>query len=142
MKDTLIAYYSKSGNVKKMAEDLSKEREADLYEIKDLVKRNGIIGFIKSGYQSRLKKCTPIGPVGIDLTQYKTVVVCGPIWAGNIASPIRTFLRDYADKINQIEYVIMRGAKDNEYTEIFAELDALAGKKNVGTKSICVSAEK
>ncbi len=136
MKETLVVYYSKAGSVKKMAEDLAVKRDSDIYEIQDLVNRNGIFGFIKSGYHGLKKTCTPIGSVDIDLTRYKTVVVCGPIWAGNIASPVRTFLTKYADKIAQIEYVIMRGDKKNEYKEVFAELDNIAGKNNVGAKSL------
>jgi len=136
MKDILIVYYSLTGNVKKMAQEMAQKRDADLYEIKDLVKRNGILGFTKSGYHALFKKCTPIAPVNIDFEQYKTVIVCGPVWAGNIDSPVRTFLKKYAGSIAKIEYVIMCGDKNKQYTEIFNELDRITGKKNSGAKCL------
>lgn len=140
-KDTVIAYYSKTGNVKEMAGELAINRNADIIEIDDLVNREGFWGFAKSGYQALRKKSTPIAHINIDLSKYTTAIVCGPVWAGNIAPPIRTFLKDYAGKFEKIEYILMHADKKNKYETLFKEMDAVTGKKNSGTISL-VQGEK
>lgn len=140
-KDTIIVYYSKTGNVKEMAGELAVKRNADIFEIDDLINREGFWGFAKSGYQALRKKSTPIAHINIDLTKYTTAVVCGPIWAGSMTPPIRTFLKDYAGNFKNIEYVIMHADKKKKYKNIFKEMDAITGKKNSGAYSL-VQGEK
>lgn len=140
-KDTLIVYFSKTGNVKEMAGELAVKRNTDIFEIDDLVNREGFCGFAKSGYQALRKKSTPIARINIDLSKYTTAIVCGPIWAGNMTPPIRTFLKDYSGNFKNIEYVIMHADKKNDYENIFKEMDEITGKKNSGEFSL-VQGEK
>ena len=44
----LVAYYSRGGTTKKVAEKISALLEGDIEEIHDLKKRSGIIGWFKS----------------------------------------------------------------------------------------------
>ena len=138
MKNTLVVYYSRTGNVKKLAQNIAEKRDADIYEIVDLINRNGIIGFIRSGYHGLRKKCTAIGPARIELKNYKTIIICGPVWAGNIASPVRSFLTQYSDDMAKakIEYVIMRGDKNKKYTSVFKQMDRILGKVNESATSV------
>lgn len=46
---TLVVFYSRTGNTKKMAKILAKELHADIDEIVDLKNRKGILGYIFSG---------------------------------------------------------------------------------------------
>lgn len=134
MKDILVVYYSWTGNIKKLAQKIAEKRDADIYEIEDLVNRKGVFGFIKSGFHAVTKKCTPIAPVKVDVKQYKTVIVCSPVWGGKVSSPVRTFLSKYAKDIAEIEYVIMCKDPKNPYTEVFKELDEFTGKKHTNAK--------
>ncbi|PHV70922.1 hypothetical protein CS063_07835 [Sporanaerobium hydrogeniformans] len=127
----VIVYYSKDGNVKKAAEDYAKEEVCDLIEIQDLVKRKGILGFIKSGYQAVRKLETPIAPIEKDLSQYDHVVLCMPVWAGTLATPMRTFLKQYGKQLKQVEYILMKGDAKNPYTQVMDEMDTLLGKRRV-----------
>ena len=125
----LVAYYSRKGNVKAAAESYAKKHGYELLEIKDTVNRKGFLGFINAGRQSGRKMATPIEPIDKDIAAYDKVVLCTPVWAGNCACSIRTFLQTYGNQIKEIDYVIMSGGK-SAHQSIIDDLDALAGKKH------------
>ncbi|MDP4109009.1 MAG: flavodoxin [Bacillota bacterium] len=132
----LVVYYSRSGNVKKTAEKAAASRNADLLEIKDTVNRKGPVGYIKSGYHAVKKKSTPIGRIDTDISSYDRVVICGPVWAGTMASPVRTFLQKYKSQIREAEYMLLHASKDNNYDGIFEEMDVILGKTAVMRTSL------
>ncbi|MDF2612414.1 MAG: hypothetical protein K0S71_200 [Clostridia bacterium] len=132
----LVVYYSRKGHVKKAAVNYAAKKGYEIMEIKDLVNHSGILGFIKAGYAASRKKCTPIQKINANIGSYDRVIVFSPIWAGSMASPIRTFLRDYGSKAKELEYVIMRADKKNDYKSTFAEMDAVANKKHVAAASL------
>lgn len=133
---TLVVYYSRSGAVKRLAEKKAAERGGDLLEIKSRINYRGLAGFFKCGYHAVTNRDIPIYPVLEDLSVYDTVVVCGAIWAGTICTPVRSFLKKYGHKINQVEYVIMHADKKNSYVEVLDEMDSLAGKKRIAQESV------
>ncbi len=132
----LIVYYSRSGKVKEMAEKAAVSRGADIVEIKDTVKRGGPVGFIKSGYQAARKKSIPIARIDTDIAAYERVVVCSPVWAGTMASPIRAFLEKFKYQINEAEYMLMHASRKNNYDEVFDEMDRILGKTAVRRTSL------
>ena len=48
----LVAFYSRTGSTKLVAEAIAQALNADVEEIKDKKDRNGIFGFLKSGYEA------------------------------------------------------------------------------------------
>ena len=133
---TLVVYYSVSGNVKKAAESYAQRYGGDLLELKCLTSYRGIIGGLR-GVISVIAKSNPVNePITVDLENYDKVVVCGAVWGGSIASPVRTFLLEYGDRLKEVEYIISRGSAKNEYTEVFDEMDALCKKKRVAAISL------
>jgi len=51
-------------------------------------------GFLGMGRGSVTNARFEIKPMDLDLSEYDTIVLCTPIWAGKPACPARTFLRD------------------------------------------------
>jgi menaquinone-dependent protoporphyrinogen IX oxidase len=127
----LIAYYSRKGHVKKMAETYATKYHFDILEIKDTVNRHGIFGFLKAGSQAAKKISTPIEQIQLDLTAYDKVILCSPVWAGNMACPIRTFLKEYGSQIKMVEFVLMSGGKGNDLADVFTEMDSISGLSSI-----------
>lgn len=123
----LVAFYSRKGHVKAAALAYAQKHNYELLEIKDTVNRNGFFGFINAGRQSKNKMSTPIEPITVDLSAYEKVVLCTPIWAGNCACPIRTFLKDYGSQIKDIDYVLMSGGR-SEHQLAITDMDQTYGK--------------
>jgi flavodoxin len=96
---TLIVYYSRTGNTKMVAESLATSLNCDIEEIKDTEKRSGIIGYIKSGYETSRDKLPVIKEPEYDPSQYDLIIVGTPVWAGKMAVPIKSYLKMNMDKI-------------------------------------------
>lgn len=101
MNKTLVAYFSASGETKKLAERFAKEIGAELFEIKpevpyteaDLDWRNGSS---RSTLEMRDRSSRPaIGTKVPDMKKYKTVFVGFPVWWYREPSIIDTFMEAY-----------------------------------------------
>lgn len=92
MGKTIVVYYSRKGNTKKVAEKLASQLKSDIVEITEAKSRNGLFGFIRSGREAMMKRTPPIILPETKWEEYDTFYIGTPIWAGNMASPVRTFL--------------------------------------------------
>lgn len=95
-KKVLVAYYSRTGNTKRVAEYLANYKDFDLDEIKTN-NRQGIIGYIKSGFESATNKKPKIKHKK-NPKNYDYIIIGTPIWANTIASPVRSYLDLCKDK--------------------------------------------
>lgn len=124
MKSILCIYYSRTGNTRQAAEELSTALEAELVEITDNVDRSGVFGFLKSGMQASAKH--PMHAISFKtkktLPEYDLVIVMTPIWAGRCASPVRMFLRKHGKKLNAVCYVVTRSS-NKRYEEVYLQMD-------------------
>ncbi|MBC7091138.1 MAG: flavodoxin family protein [Nitrososphaeria archaeon] len=100
----LIVYYSRSGMNEKLAKVLQENLGCEMEKIEEFEDRRGMLGFIKSGMQSVLKKRTEIKPTKYDPAYYDIVIVVSPIWAGFIPPPMRTYLYNFREKFRRLAY--------------------------------------
>lgn len=135
-----VVYYSRTGHVRKAASILSKELGAEIIEIIDKDKRAGALGFIKSGKESTKKQPADIEKISQDFNDYDLVVLCSPVWAGNMSPPARAFLNNYGKEIKDISYLLLHGTK-NEYMEVINEMDSIMGKTRKSYLSLPVRSD-
>lgn len=92
MKQIVIAYYSRSGVTRKVAEQLAAILDADLEEIREGKDRSGVLGLLSAAWDSALKR-------EADLTSEhnvegrKTIVIGTPIWAFKPPPAVRSYLK-------------------------------------------------
>ncbi|PMQ01971.1 MAG: flavodoxin [Dictyoglomus sp. NZ13-RE01] len=95
-KQILIAYYSWSGNTRKIAELIHKKIDGNLFEIipeKEYPSSYWVVveqakKEIQAGFKPKLK-------YKIDLEKYEIVFLGTPNWWSTIAPPVATFLTEY-----------------------------------------------
>lgn len=133
----LVAYYSRTGNTKKVAEKLAELAECDIEQIIDKKNRKGIIGYIKSGRDSLLKKTTDIVESKVDFSQYDTVILATPVWASNITPAIRTYVQKYGDNFKNVAFVYTQMGSGYEKAEI--NMKELIEKEPIA--SICINSK-
>ena len=99
---TLIAYFSRTGITKKLAEDTAKKTGADLFAIEPVKKYSGsYLLCVAEAKMENLKKARPaIVSKPQNLSEYDTIVVMFPIWWFTCPNIMLTFLEenDLADK--------------------------------------------
>jgi flavodoxin len=133
---TLLVYYSRTGNTKKITESISESLNCDIEEIVDKDKRSGIIGYIKSGYQASRGKMGVIEEPKYDLSQYELVIIGTPVWAGKMAVPVKAYLNKNMDKIPLLACFCTCGGSGIESTlDEIAEYTNITPMASFGLKS-------
>ncbi len=112
--NSFVVFYSKSGNTKKIAKIVSEKLGSDLEEIKDLKNRKGFFGFMISGFEAVTEKPSKIAQIEKNPENYDLVIVCTPVWAGSLSSPVRTYLQNYGKSIKKIAFIACCGLKPNK----------------------------
>ena len=134
---TIVVYFSLKGRVKAAAEMLSAEIGADLCEIKALKNYRGP-GVIRAGFESIIsKKGSAIEKIGTDIGQYDRVVIAGPIWAGTLAGPVKSFARECAGQIKEVIYISVDASNTQDYGAAFDELDRILGITRTDSLCLC-----
>ena len=130
----LTAFYSRSGRTKKIGELIASELQSDVEEFSDTVKRSGLIGWLRCGYQAMKKITTELNPIEKNPSEYDLVLIGTPIWGGTISVPTRTYIIKYADKFKSVAFFCTAGG--DEFQGLFAEMESVCGKKPVAVVGI------
>lgn len=118
----VIVYYSFSGNNEALAKKLSSLTGAVLEKISELKKRSGITIL----WDLLFKRTPRIQTPQLDLSSYDHVILVAPIWAGKIATPLKTFIKQEKNHIKQYSYISLCGNGGNHH--VGQELNRLANK--------------
>jgi flavodoxin len=103
----LVVSYSRSGNTKKIAEQIAKKLDADFDEVIDMKDRHRkIIGWLIAGKDAMAKEKTEI-KYKKDPTEYDLVIVGTPIWAWTMTPAIRTYLTE--NKFSEVAFFCTYG---------------------------------
>ncbi len=128
--NNLVVYYSNTGNNKYLAEKIANDKKYDLNEISPRVKSS--FGLMIS---SLLKISFGIHKTDKNIKNYDAVILCGPVWMGQLISPLSDFLKKYRDDINKLYFITCCGSGEDDkdtkfgYTKIFEKIKILmAGK--------------
>lgn len=101
-KKILVAYYSRTGITKKVANKIKESLNCDIEEIIDKKNRKGFFGYIAAGYSALKGSMTEIVEPKLDPSDYDIVIIGTPVWAGRIANAIRAYINKNAGKIKNI----------------------------------------
>ena len=103
-----VAYYTRSGHTKVLAEQLARELGAEPREIRG--ERD--YGHLAMRFGALLNMYFRIKPMDLDFSSFELVVLCTPIWFGRPACPFRTFLRDARLKGKRLVIVLSTWGDD------------------------------
>lgn len=101
MEKILVTYFSATGRTKRLAEEISKEFNLDIYEIKpkelytdkDL---NWINPLSRSSKEHRNKNLMPeIENNDANISEYDKIIICYPVWWYVAPNIINNFLKSY-----------------------------------------------
>ncbi len=117
----LVVFYSRTGNTKKIANEIAKNLKADICEIES-DKYKSFFGFFKAGKDAILKKKTRI-KVDKNPSDYNLIIIGTPNWGAKMASPVRTFID--GKKFKKSAYFCTQGGSWGE--KVLDELDKICG---------------
>ncbi len=91
-----LYYFSRTGNAKRIAEEIGKAKALTPHPISDGKNWSGVTGFLKAGAAASRKDHVEITyhPVASDLP----LILVFPVWAGTLPPAIRSFLSLQSNK--------------------------------------------
>ena len=137
MRDVLCIYYSRTGNTKRVMETIAKEMDAELLALTDGVERSGLRGWLRSGMDAMKLSTKPLNPfeTARPLEEYKLVIVGSPVWAGRMASPIRSLLKRRGLELHRVAYVVTRSTEQRS-EEVYDQMDLYTAEKRLFAVSL------
>ena len=124
--NTLIAYYSMSGNTRRIANEIRDATGADIEEIGEIKPRRGAGGAFRALFDAVTRRTPPILVADHDPAEYDLLVIGGPVWAGRIASPVRTYAKRYGTHAQHVAFFCTEGGRGAD--SAFADLQKLCGR--------------
>jgi flavodoxin len=124
---TLVAYYSRTGNTKKVGKALAEKINADIEAIESNTKDKGMANL---AMQAFMRIHAKISATTKDAASYDLVVIGSPVWAGKMSSPIRTYLAKNKNKFTSVAFFCTHGNPDSEGSvKMLESMESLSGKK-------------
>jgi NAD(P)H-dependent FMN reductase len=130
----LVAYYSRTGNTKRLARAIAAALDADVEEIHDPTDRSGALGFLRSGIEAYAGVLAGVDHPRRDPADYDVLVVGTPVWAGSVSSPARTYLWHERARLPQVAFLATLGARGHE--RAFEQMKGLAGRAPLATLAV------
>ena len=131
---TLVVYYSRTGITKKIAEAIAKKMQADIEEIVDLKDRKGPWEYLKAGRDAMKRIPAQIAVTKNNPEYYDLIVIGTPVWAGNMACAVRTYIGQNKDKFKKIALFSTMGGSGDQNT--FKEMETLSGKSTMSQLTV------
>lgn len=123
---TLIAYYSMSGHTRKLANEIRNATGAVLEEIGEPRPRHGFTGVVRALLDAVARRTPPILAASNNPADYDMLVIGGPVWAGRMAAPVRTYAQRYGSLAPHVAFFCTEGGRGADTA--FADLEKLCKK--------------
>jgi hypothetical protein len=101
---SLVAFYSLSGHTRALAETLSDAGAGELEEVTEPRARVGFVGELRALVDSVLRRAPRISRTRHDPADFDVLVLGGPVWAGRIAAPVRTYARTHGRRARRVAF--------------------------------------
>jgi len=133
---TLVVYYSRSGNNRFLAEKLAKDISGDIQELHPWINAFALLAIASLTHCSFGNK-----KIKTNIQEYDAVIMCGPIWMGQLISPLRDFMRKSRKQIKKLYFVTCCGGgedtKDSKfgYSQVFNQAQLLLDGAYAGAEA-------
>jgi flavodoxin len=124
----LIAYYSRTGTTKVVAERLAQELGADVDEIVDLQERLGPVNYMRAARAAKGLKTTEVR-YERNPEDYDVIVIGTPIWWNNLPPAPRTYLSSFDLRGKRVAFFITSQGEERE--NVFSQLIELTNGADV-----------
>jgi flavodoxin len=134
MQRSLVVYYSRTGNTRTIAGELVAALRADVDQLDDRRDRCGLWGYLRCAREALKKRTPELVPPAYDPSNYDVVVLGTPVWAGNISSPLRSYVEANGGRLKHVAFFCTQGGSGAE--KVFRDLAGLCGQSPLATLAV------
>ena len=137
---TLIVYYSMSGNCEMVANKIAEITGADVLRIEPekAYPDKGARKFFWGGKSAVMGEAPKLKPYSFDAAQYNHVVIGFPVWAGNVAPPVRTFVKEHRNELKECKVSAFACQSSSGAEKALKKLRELAAVENFSAELILI----
>ena len=137
---TLIVYYSMSGNCEMVANKIAEHTGADVLRIEPekAYPDKGARKFIWGGKSAVMGETPKLKPYSFDAVKYSHVVIGFPVWAGNVAPPVRTFVKEHRNELKECKVSAFACQSSSGAEKALKKLRELAAVENFSAELILI----
>ncbi len=127
---TLIVYYSMSGNTDHAAREIAEALGAQTLRIEPekAYPDSGFKKFFRGGKSAVMAETPPLRPYAFSGNAFDQIILGFPVWAGNLAPPLRSFLRDNAGALGEKRVAAFACQSGSGAERAFSKLEGLLGR--------------
>lgn len=131
---TLVAFHSRDGHTRRIAQEIAQACQADLEEIRAIGDRSGWLGYLRCAIEALLG-IRPALPHGTHRPErYGLVVIGTPIWFWNVSSPVRAWIARHHSRLPHVALFCTCGGSGQG--KVLADLERLVGQHAVATLAL------
>jgi flavodoxin len=134
MSTFLVVYYSRTGYTRTVAGDLVAALHADVDQLDDARDRCGIWGYLRCAREALNKRTVELVQPAYDPSRYDVVLLGTPVWAGNISSPLRSYVAAHKGELKHVAFFCTQGGSGAE--KVFRDLRDLCGRPTLATLAV------
>lgn len=123
----LLVYYSRTGTTRLVAEAISATLPCDVEEIVDTRNRQGILGYLRAGFDAAFRRLTTLKPTRYDPANYDLIIVGTPIWNASLSAPVRTYLTKHRGRLKNVAFFCTYGGTGSR--RVFRQMTETCGIK-------------
>lgn len=130
MGSTLIVFYSLTGNSRRLAQLLAAQTGWPVGEVLEERPRTaGPLGFLRCVLDSIFHRSPAVRYQGPEPASFANLVLIAPIWARELAGPMRSFVAGRQDRAQRIAVLTTMGGRGG--SNAVAEIGRIAGRDPV-----------
>ena len=135
---TIIVYYSLEENTHYAAQKIAENIGADLLRLhpKKAYPRGGFKKFFWGGKSAVMAQKPALEPYAFKAEEYERVIIGFPVWASNVAPPLRTFVSENDLSGKHVSAFACQSGSGAE--KAFAKLTAAAGVEKLENELILI----
>jgi flavodoxin len=134
MTRTLIAFHSRTGYTRRVAQALADRLDADLDEIEIVQPLAGRVGYLMCAIEAMTGLAPALKPAHKDPANYELIVVGTPVWFWSLASPVRSWLEQHPLRGRRFGFFCTMGGSGASC--VFSTMTELAGDKAIATLAL------
>lgn len=137
---TAVVYYSLGGNTAFAAQLLAEGPDTDLIELRPVkaYPEKGLRKFLWGGKSAVMAETPKLEPYAFRAEEYDRVVFGFPVWAGNIAPPLRTFVMENREALSGKRLYAFACMGGSGADKAFAKLASCLGVESFAGKLVLV----
>ncbi len=133
MDKTVVVYYSLDGHTHFVASKIGERLECPVIRLRqhnEFSATNTFLKYFWAGKSSVFRDKPPLEDTDLDPDAYDTLVIATPVWAGNLSSPVRSFLSSHPLDGKRVFLVATNSG--GSFVKCFATMRKLMPKASVG----------